>query len=285
MTMESENILKALDNVRESVKRGTSGAELLGVHLEGPFINEKYKGAQNAEYILKPDYDFIKNYMDIIKIITYAPEKDENYEFTKCMCREHKHIALSIGHSAATYEQAMGAIKNGARHITHIFNAMPSMHHREPGIIGAAFRSDVTCELIADNIHVNPENYQILIGIKGKEKVVLITDSMRAGCLKSGEYELGGQKVNVDNTSARLASGTLAGSILTLNKGVQNVLNYADVNIVEAVNMASINAAKVIGIDNIKGSLEEGKDADIIILDSELKVKKTIVGGNIVYEN
>lgn len=284
MTMSEEKIYKALDVIKEASQRKFHGAAIIGAHLEGPFINEKYKGAQKSDYILKPNYDFIKQYKDIIKVLTIAPEKDENFNFIKEV-KENTDIVLSIGHSDATYEEAMEAIKLGVNHITHIFNVMSPLHHRKPGVVGAAFDSDTFCEIIADTIHTHPSIFSILLKIKGKERVVLITDCMRAGGLKDGVSELGGQMVFVKDNSARLQSGALAGSILTLNKAIKNIYENTNLTLNEAVNLATINPAKSINIDDKKGSLEEGKDADITIFNNEFEVYETIVDGETVYTN
>jgi N-acetylglucosamine-6-phosphate deacetylase len=283
MTMDRDSIYSALNAIRESMSLEIKGAKILGVHMEGPFINEKYKGAQKSDNIIKPDYSIIKDYLDIIKIITLAPEKDEEHSFIKKVKRNSK-ITLSIGHSDASYEETIKAIEDGITHATHTFNAMTPLNHRKPGIVGAVFTSDITCELIADTIHVHPAIFNILINIKHKDKLVLITDSMRAGCIKSGIYELGGQEVIVKSGAARLKDGTLAGSVLTLNKGVKNMLEYSDLEVYEAVAMATLIPAKVINIDNEKGSLDIGKDADIIIFNREIDVFFTIVEGKIVFE-
>lgn len=282
MTMDRKKIYKSLDNVEQCMKLKLKGARILGAHLEGPFINEKYKGAQKEDYIIKPEYDFIEKYKDIIRIITLAPEKDVNFNFIREI-KEKTDINLSIGHSNATYEEAMESINVGVNGATHLFNAMTPLNHRNPGIIGAIFNSNVYCELIADTIHINPAIFQILVKIKGIDKLILITDSMRAGCLNDGISELGGQKVIVKNNSARLEDGTLAGSILTLNAAVKNFIEYTDVKIYEAVNMASLNPAKYLKIDNKTGSIEIGKNADIIIFDDDFHVKQTIIEGKTVY--
>ena len=283
MTMDRDSIYKALDAVREAMKLETKGAKILGAHMEGPFISEKYKGAQKADNIIEPNYDIIKDYLDIIKIITIAPEKDENHSFIKKVKRNSK-ITLSIGHSDASFDEAMKGIESGITHATHTFNAMTPLNHRKPGIVGAIFASNITCELIADLIHVHPAIFNILINVKHKDKMVLITDSMRAGCMKSGMYELGGQKVIVENGAARLQDGTLAGSVLTLNKAVKNMLSHSDLEIYEVVAMASRVPAKVINMDNKKGSLDVGFDADIVIFNDDIDVFFTIVEGKIVYE-
>lgn len=283
MTMSKEKIYKALDNVKQCMKLKWKGSRILGAHLEGPFINEKYKGAQKEDYIIKPEYNFIEKYKDIINVITLAPEKDFNLSFVKEI-KAKTDINLSIGHSDATYEEAIDAINAGLDSATHLFNAMSPLHHRKPGIISAVFNSDIYCELIADTIHINPAIYQILVRIKGLDKLILITDSMRAGCLKDGVSELGGQKVIVQNNSARLEDGTLAGSILTLNRAVRNFKEHTDIKIYEAVNMASLNPAKYLKIDDKTGSIEIGKTADITIFDDAFDIKRTIINGQTAYE-
>lgn len=282
MTMSKEKIYKALEVVRKGMSIESGGARILGAHMEGPFINEKYKGAQKEDYILAPNYEFIKGYEDVIKIITLAPEKDHDFNFIRNV-KENTDIVLSIGHSNATYEEAMESIENGISHATHLFNAMTPMNHRKPGIVGAVFSSKVNCELIADKIHVHPGIFETLVNIKGNDKIILITDSMRAGCMKDGISELGGQRVIVKNNSARLEDGTLAGSILTLNNAIKNIVENTSLKIYEAVVMASLNPAKDIGIDKRKGSIEIGKDADIAIFDDSFEVKHTIVEGKTVF--
>ncbi|MPM74762.1 N-acetylglucosamine-6-phosphate deacetylase [bioreactor metagenome] len=281
MTMDKDHIYNAFKVIRIAMESKLEGAAVLGCHMEGPFINKKYKGAQNPEHIIAPDFGLIKDYIDIIKIITIAPEKDENNNFLSKM-KNHKEIVLSMGHSEATFEEAMKSIEMGISHCTHVFNAMTPLNHREPGVVGAVFKSNITCELIADTIHVHPGIYDILNKVKGTDKLVLITDSMRAGCMKEGVYDLGGQEVLVKEGSARLKNGTLAGSILTLNEAVKNFYKHSSIELYEAVNMAALNPAKVIGLDKCKGSLEVGKHSDIIIFDEDFQVSKTIVGGEVL---
>ena len=283
MTMSKEKIYKALDAVRIAIGKKMMGAKILGVHMEGPFISRKYKGAQNVDYLDKPNIQLIDNYLDIIKIITLAPEEDFQFKFIKSI-KEKTNIVLSIGHTNSDYEAAMEAIDAGISNATHIFNAMPPFHHRHPGAVGAILNSNVTFELIADTIHIHPAVFQILLNAKGKEKMILITDSMRAGFMNDGNWELGGQKVVVQNNSARLTDGTLAGSILTLNKAVSNMMQYTELEIYEAVALASLNPAKLIHIDDMKGSIKIGKDADLVIFDEELKVELTISEGKIIYQ-
>jgi N-acetylglucosamine-6-phosphate deacetylase len=280
--MEKRKIYKALDSVKLAMTKNIKGAKILGAHMEGPFISQKYKGAQNKRHILKPDFEFINNYLDIIRIITMAPEEDLQFEFIKCV-KNNSDIVLSMGHTASDYETAMKAVEAGISNATHIFNAMPTFHHRAPGAVGAVLKSNISFELIADTMHVHPGVFQILLNAKGKDKMILITDSMRAGSMKDGKWELGGQEVIVENNSARLHDGTLAGSILTLNKAVLNIMKYTDLKIYEAVALASFNPAKLINMDKSKGSIKIGKDADLIIFDEELKVDLSISGGKIIY--
>ena len=283
MTMSEEKIYASLDNIRLHMKNKINGAKILGAHMEGPFINKKYKGAQKEDFIIKPNFKFIEDYTDVIKLITLAPEEDDNFDFIKEIV-EKTNIILSIGHSNAEYEETMDAIKCGISHATHTFNAMTPLNHRKPGIVGAIFNSDIYCELIADGIHVHPAIFNILKKVKGTNKIILITDSMRAGCLRDGVSELGGQKVIVENNSARLENGTLAGSILKLNEGIKNFMDNSDVDICEAISLVSINPARELGLDKVKGSLEAGKYADIVILDSNFNVQQTIVEGNTVFK-
>lgn len=282
MTMSQEDIYGALEVIRLCMNQPLNGAKVLGAHMEGPFINAIYKGAQLDKYIIKPSYQFIENYTDVIKLVSYAPEMDENYSFTKEV-KEKTDITLSIGHTNATYNQAKEAFNCGCSHVTHLFNAMTPLNHREPGVVGAALTSDVFTELIADTIHVNQQLFQFVLDNKGKHKMVLITDSMRAGCMKDGVYDLGGQAVFVKDGAARLESGNLAGSVLMLNKAVYNFFKNTDLTIDEAIHMASLNPATSIGIENCKGSLEIGKDADISIFDEEMNCYLTIVEGREVY--
>ena len=284
MTMSQKDIYNALNNIKQYINKKYSGAEVLGAHLEGPFINNNYKGAQSNKYIQEPSFCFIKNYIDIIKIISYSPETDKNLSFTKEI-KEKTNIVLSIAHSNATYDECKLAIDNGVSNITHLFNAMTPLNHREMGVVGAALTTDVYCEIICDNIHINPSLYQFVLNNKGKDKVILITDSMRAGCMPDGKYDLGGQEVFVKNNVARLASGNLAGSVLTLNKAVYNFLKNTNLTINEAINLASLNPAKSINMDSTKGSLEVGKDADIALFDDEMNCYMSISHGEIVFDN
>ncbi|WP_432403556.1 N-acetylglucosamine-6-phosphate deacetylase [Wukongibacter sp. M2B1] len=281
MSMPKELIKKALHNIRNIHIK--DGAKIVGVHLEGPFINPKFKGAQNEDYIIKPDYDFIKDYLDIIRIITYAPEMDEKFQFMNKV-KKHENVVLSMGHTDASFEEATKAIENGVNYVTHAFNAMSGLHHRNPGVVGALFSSDIYCELIADTIHVHKGLFEAFIDINKKERVILVTDSMRAGCMKCGNYELGGQRVIVDENSARLEDNTLAGSILRLNEAVENIKDNTKYDIREVVNMVTVNPAKAIGLYDKIGSIRIGKSADLVIFDENITISKTIINGKTFHE-
>lgn len=283
MTMAKDDIYQALDNIADYMKHPLPGASILGTHLEGPFVNGTYKGAQTETYILKPDFSFIKPYQDIIKIITYAPEMDDHFIFTKKILKD-TNIVLSIGHSAATYATVKEVLAYGVDHFTHLFNAMLPLNHREPGVVGAGLNSSSYVECIADMIHVNKEIYQIILKCKEKKEIVLITDCMRAGGMPEGTYDLGGQLATVKNGAVRLKNGTLAGSILKLNQAVRNFYQNTTLTFDEAIHLASLNPARSIKMDKQKGSLQIGKDADIALFDENMNCFGTFVMGQIVYK-
>lgn len=280
MTMEMNKIIMALRNIRE--KMGSlEGAEILGCHMEGPFISNEFKGAQDGQYIIDPSFSFIEEYKDIIKIVTLAPERNGSIEFIR-ECKKNR-IVVSIGHSNASYEEAARAIEVGACHITHTYNGMPPMHHRNPGVVGAAMLSDATCELIVDNVHVQPAAQKILFKLKGADKLILITDAMRACLMEEGLYDLGGQEVIVRNKEARLNNGALAGSVLTIDRAIKNFINNHGTALPDVIGMVSWNPARALGIEGRKGSIESGKDADMVLFNEGIEICATIVNGRLVY--
>ncbi len=285
MTVDIKVIKKALEvcrNLKEESKTW-KGSTILGCHAEGPFISEPKKGAQDPKYILKPDSEFVKEYSDIIKIITLAPEEDVNdFEEIRKIAKDTD-VVISMGHTSADYDTAMAGTYAGVKHATHLFNAMTPLAHRAPGVVTAALKSDVSCELIVDTFHVLPVFYDILWKLKGR-KLCFITDCLPAGGLPEGEYTLGGAKIIYRGIVCRLEDGTVAGSVLHLNKGVWNAYTNSEIPLWECVNCASLNPATTLGIQDKKGSIEVGKDADVIITDNEFNVEKTIIGGEIRYE-
>ena len=277
MTMPLEKIYRALERIRVG-KNFSHGAKILGAHVEGPFINPKFKGAQDAENILPADFALIENFADVIKIITVAPEMC-GFEFID-RCRE-KNIVVSIGHSAATYETAMAAIDHGAKHVTHLFNAQTGLHHRKPGIVGAALDSSAIVELIADNVHVHPAAQRIVAKCKPRSEIVLITDSLKACGLGEGVTELGGQKVFVTGNLATLSDGTIAGSVATMNSVIKNFRDNTGWNVAACVELATKNPAVELKIFDRLGSLEVGKAADIVLFDDDINIKAAYIGGKI----
>ena len=285
MTVDMKVIKQSLEVCRELKEESKTwnGSTILGVHAEGPFISESKKGAQDPKYILKPDAAFVKEYADIIKIITLAPETDDNDFAAIREITRDTDVVVSMGHTSADYATAMAGVDAGVRHVTHLFNAMTPLAHRAPGVVTAALNGDVSCELIVDTFHVDPCFYDMLYRLKGR-KMCFITDCLPAGGLPEGEYTLGGQKIIYRGIVCRLEDGTVAGSILHLNRGVWNVYTHSTIPLWECVNGASLNPAMAIGIAHRKGSLEAGKDADIIITDPQFEVQKTIIGGVVQYE-
>ena len=256
------------------------GARILGVNAEGPFINPGTKGAQAGENIRPGDAAFLKEYLDILRVFTIAPEMPGNMDCVREMAGK---TLISMGHTGATFEEAHAAIDAGVGHVTHLFNAQTALQHRDPGVVGAALTDDrVSAELIADTFHVSANLYPLVTRMKG-DKLVLITDCTRAGGLADGEYSLGGQPIFVKGIECRLADGTIAGSVLRLNHAVRNLLANTDLPVWEAVNAASLNPAKRVGIADRKGSIEAGKDADIAICDEAFNIRRTIVGGRSIY--
>lgn len=284
MTVSMPEIEKALDTVRalQAESKTWKGAYLAGVNAEGPFINESKKGAQAAEHIKVPDADWILKNKDIIKLCTIAPEVEGGLEAIEKITK-NSDVRVSVGHTDATFEQAMKAFEMGATQVTHLFNAQTGLHHRKPGVVGAGLASNAYTELIADTFHVNPGLFSLVARCKG-DKLILITDCTRAGGMPDGEYTLGGQKIIVKGIQCLLEDGTIAGSVLKLNNAVKNMHANTDLPLHEIVAAASLNPANAIGMGDTKGSIEVGKDADLIITDMNFNVKKTIMQGEVRYE-
>jgi len=285
MTVDMAVIRRALEVCRDLQEESKTwqGSTILGCHAEGPFINESKKGAQDPKHILKPDAAFVKEYADIIRIITLAPETDtEDFAAIREMTADTD-VVVSMGHTATDYDTAMAGIEAGVGHVTHLFNAMTPLAHRAPGAVTAALNGDVSCELIVDTFHVDPCFYNLLWKLKGR-RLCFITDCLPAGGLPYGEYTLGGTKIIYRDIVCRLEDGTVAGSVLHLNHGVWNVYTHSDIPLWECVNGASLNPATVLGVADRKGSLSTGKDADIVITDEQFEVKRTIIGGVVQYE-
>ena len=286
LTADWDSLMRVLESFRQFTQKQVSGAELLGVHLEGPWINEQYKGAQNAAHFMDPTLEAAQELWNIagemIKIVTLAPEKDNAKEVVRFL-QSHE-IKVAVGHSNATYEQVKEVLPLGVSHVTHCFNAMSGLHHREPGIAGAAlYHQEVTAELIADGIHVHPVMMNILYRLKAAEKLVLVSDGTKMVGLVDGVYDLGALQIYLVQGVARLPDGTLAGSTLTLDQAVQNMVRLCHVPVADAVTMASQTPARIAGADQRKGKLKEGYDADFIFTDEELNVERTFIDGRLIY--
>jgi len=283
--MESrEAITAALKVVAEQQGAQPDGATILGVHLEGPYLNVAKRGAQNPTYFRTAAREEALAFLDfnVIRLLSIAPEFTENqWLIGECVRRG---ITVSVAHSAATYEQVRHAVSLGLTHATHTYNAMVGLDHREPGTLGAVLTTpEIACELIADNIHVHPAAMQLLFAAKGPDRVILITDAVRGAGLGDGEYTIDNRQVIVRDGAVRLISGTLAGSALTLNKGLYNFMQATGQPLSAVWKTSSLNAARAIHIADRKGSLEVGKDADLVLIDDQINVQLTIAEGVIVY--
>lgn len=261
-------------------------SNIVGIHMEGPYLNKDLKGAMNEGYLWKPTVESWNAMWEasrgLIKIMTIAPELPGAINVMRAAAK--KGVVLSIGHSMADYDQIEIAIDNGAAHVTHMFNAMRPFHHRNPGVALAALnRQELKIELIADTFHVHPAVMELLYKLKGASGIILITDSIRAGGMHEGEYEFADQKVYMKNEKAFLEDGTLAGSTLTLNQAIKNIVTKASAKITDAVRMASLNGARVIRLSGQKGILAVGKDADIVVMNDDFEVEMTILKGQVAF--
>lgn len=266
--------------------KDVEGAKVRGIFLEGPFFTEKYKGAQNPAYMSAPKIEYLKEWKDLsdglVNKIAIAPERDGAIDFIKEA--NAMGVRVALGHSDASYDQAVEAVEAGANIFVHTYNGMSGLHHREPGMVGAAMNTDAISELICDGHHVNPHAANILMNAKGRDHIALITDCMSAGGMADGDYMLGDFPVKVEKGTARLKdSGSLAGSILKLKDAIKNVVDWDIADVFEAVQMASLVPAKSVGIDDVCGKLKEGYAADFIVLDYDMNLEKTFLNGKLVY--
>ncbi len=283
MTVSTEEIEATLMNIKSCMEKPSKGATIRGINMEGPYISINRKGAQNAEFVKNPSWDEFKRLFELsgeaIKIVDIAPECKGADEFIE---NASKICTVSIAHTDSNYEQARDSFKKGITHATHLFNAMPGFSHREPGTVGAVFDDDsVMAELICDGFHVSPAALRIAFRILGEDRTIIVSDSMRAAGLPDGIYELGGQPVNVANGQARLSDGTIAGSTTNMLEEVKNLVGFG-LPLRQVIKSATINPAKAIGEADKIGSIEVGKDADLLILDKNLELKTVILQGEII---
>lgn len=278
MTLPEEQLTKICENALKFKREQTSGAELVGVNLEGPFLCASKKGAQNGDFLHDPDSEMLvrlqKASGGLVKLVTVAPEQPGGIKFVEDAVKSG--INVSLGHTAADYETACKAFKAGARQVTHLFNAMPAFSHRAPGVVGAAFDSNgVMAELISDGVHIHESVVRAVFRLFGPERVILISDSLRAAGMPDGRYPFGGQEILLEGNRATIfgSPDTLAGSVSSLMGCLRQAVRFG-IPLEDAVKAASLNPAKVLGIDGMAGGLEEGKQACAVVLDEkELSIK------------
>lgn len=284
-TMES--LFATIEFVKQAAQPPVP-SEILGIHIEGPYLSKEMRGAHNPSFIKEMETSEIEPLMDALEglsvIISMAPEVDNNMSFIRLL--KERGLVVSIGHSDASYEQALESFKEGISHATHLFNAMSGYNHREPGVVGAVFDSpEVTTEIIADGVHLHPSAVRLTLSRKGSKGICLITDSIKASGMGDGIYSMENLKIEVAGGVARLqGSDILAGSTLTMNKAVKNVAEWTHLPIFKVINMASLNPARVLGLDNKIGSIEKGKQADLVVFDREINIRKTIRKGKFISE-
>lgn len=287
MTATHEALKASFTCVKKAVENGTPGANVLGSYMEGPYFAVQYKGAQNEAFLRTASLDEMKELQEIsgnnVRVVSLAPELEGSLEFIKDATSELG-MTVAIGHSAADYETASKAVLYGATQTTHLFNAMTPLTHRAPGVVGTALDHGLMCEIISDGIHLHPATIRIVYKTVGAERVILISDSMRAAGLADGNYDLGGQDIIVKDGVAKTLSGAIAGSTAKLMNCVKNAISFG-IKYEDAVMMASLNPAKAIGLQKNKGSIQPGKDADLVVINDNFEVIYTIIGGKIVVNN
>ncbi len=281
MTLSGERLLHIMEAAGKYIAEDSS--VIKGITMEGPFISEEKKGAQNAHYVKRPDEMYFKELQTVsggrICQVTVAPEKEGALEFIRAVKED---VIVSVAHTIADYDQTLDAFEAGANHVTHLFNAMPSLNHREPGVLGAAFdKKDVFVELICDGEHVHPSVVRAAFQMFGAERICMISDSMRATGMPEGEYSLGGQSVWVADGRAVLEDGHLAASVCTLYDGLKKTVLEMGVSLAEAVKACTITPARSLGLEAECGSLEVGRQADLVLLDKNMERKYVIKAGRI----
>jgi N-acetylglucosamine-6-phosphate deacetylase len=280
--------IQAVENLGKLISQDTGGARVLGLHLEGPFISQEKRGVHPSEHIRPPSTrifdELVKMSNNQVKLITLAPETPGGLDFIRHI--RAKGILVSLGHSNATGEVARQAIQAGASNATHTFNAMRNFNHREPGILGAVLTdSRIWAELIADGVHVDPVAIQMLLKCKGPRRILLITDALSAAGMPDGDYQLGSLPIRVSEGVCRSREGVLAGSTLTQDRALRNIVSWTGLPLEEAVYMVSRNPAESVGVSGFKGSIQAGYDADLVLLNYDLSVQATVCEGAFVYRS
>jgi len=284
-TDTGERVSAAVENAKACMGPQPEGATLRGVHLEGPYLNPEKSGAQNIINIRRADRAEATEWLDsgIVRLVALAPEYEENHWLIEtCAARG---ITVSAAHTNATYEQIVTAHDLGLSHSTHTFNAMSGLHHRKPGVVGAVLSiPEITCELIADNIHVHPAAMRLLWNAKNFQNVVLITDAVRPTGMPDGTYPVDEREINVRGGIARLPDGTLAGSTLTMDVALRNFAQATGSTLDTIYEATSTTPAEIAGLSDVTGRIEEGLDADLVLIDETYNVLLTVAAGRVVYE-
>ena len=279
MTLKEEVLTPAMHTIG-GFQRPADGAKCAGIHLEGPFLSYAKRGAQNGDWLHAPDAAMLRRLMDaaegLVKLVSVAPEEPGAMEFISQVAED---VNVAVAHTTADYDTALEAFRRGARQVTHLFNAMPNFTHRAPGVVGAALDSPWSrVELICDGIHIHPSVVRAVFKMFGPDRVVLISDTMRAAGMTDGKYDLGGQEVTVKGPLATLADGTIAGSVTDLMACLKTAVSFG-IPLADAVRAAAVNSAQAIGVFDRVGSLEPGKRANVVVLDGELNVKNVFFHG------
>ena len=283
MTLLEDRLAKVCRTAAAHRRENRPGADLVGINLEGPFLSYAKKGAQNGDWLHAPDTAMLRRLMDaaegLVKLVSVAPEEPGAMDFIR---EASECVNVAVAHTTADYDTALEAFRSGARQVTHLFNAMPAFTHRAPGVVGAALDSPWSrVELICDGVHIHPSMVRAAFKMFGADRVVLISDTMRAAGMSDGKYDLGGQEVTVKGPLATLADGTIAGSVTDLMACMKTAVSFG-IPLADAVRCAAVNPARAVGVFDRVGSLEPGKRANAVVLDGDLNVKAVFFHGRLV---
>jgi len=287
ISIDDATLRKVMSAIAEVSEKGTGGANVLGVHLEGPFLNRSRRGIHRKEFLRSPSTEYFDEIYELargkLRVIALAPELDGAMDLTRHASRLG--VIVALAHSDADYQQTLEAIESGLRLCDHIFNAMPPLMHRAPGPVGAFLTSrDTYVEMIADGFHVHPAVMDMVIRTKGTDRVILVTDAMPPAGTSVTSFSMLGTRFEVKGNSCFAPDGRLAGTALTMNNAVKLIVDSTSTSLADALKLASLNPATLLGIDSRKGSLEVGKDGDVVVADADLKVHATVVAGTVVYQ-
>lgn len=287
LTDTEERTMWCVQNIKAAKKEQSTGAEIIGIHMEGPYLCKEYKGAMPEDLLSTPSIEQFQRYQETsghnIRLITISPEVGGTIPFIQYAV-DHD-VVVSLGHSGADYDTTMACIAAGAKSSTHVFNAMGALHQHRPGIIGAVLESDIYCEMICDGRHLHPGIVRLMLKTKGKDRLLGVTDSIMAAGLPDGQYKLGVNDIVVIDGDAQLADrSSRAGSTLTMIEALKNTILFTGKSLEECIGFFTKNPAELLGMEDKKGSIEIGKDADFLIVNKDFEICYTIVGGKIAYK-